>query len=223
MIVVHYLDNSRAHRVLWLLEELGLAYKVRNYKRDAGMRAPAALKAVHPLGKSPVIEDEGTVVAESGAIIEYILGKYGDGGLIPPPRTPERERYTYWLHYAEGSAMPLIVMKLICSALPKQVPVFLKPFAAMISSGLNRKLIDPQMADHAAFWNTELARDGWFAGQNFSAADIAMSFPVETGMQRMSYEGDRRAIDSFLQGIRARPAYQRAVVKGGAYIYARSA
>ena len=223
MLTLHHLNNSRSQRVLWLLEEIGVPYEIVRYQRQSNMLAPPELRAIHPLGKSPVITDNGNTIAESGAIIEYLVETYGGGRLIPPAGTPERLRFTYWLHYAEGSAMPLIVMKLICSALPKQVPVFLKPFAAMISSGLNRKLIDPQMADHAAFWNTELARDGWFAGQNFSAADIAMSFPVETGMQRMSYEGDRRAIDSFLQGIRARPAYQRAVVKGGAYIYARSA
>jgi len=220
MITVHYLDNSRAHRVLWLLEELGLPYKIKRYPREADMRAPKALKAVHPLGKSPVIEDDGTVVAESGAIIEYLLGKYGEAGLVPPVGTPERERYRYWLHYAEGSAMPLIVMKLVFSALPAQVPHFLKPFAGMIARGAAKKLIDPQMKDHIGFWNTELARDGWFAGKNFSAADIAMSFPLETGMRRMALDSETTAIKQFLAAIRARPAYQKAVERGGAYIFA---
>ena len=222
MITVHYLDNSRAHRVLWLLEELGLPYKVRRYSREADMRAPKALKTVHPLGKSPVIDDDGTVVAESGAIIEYLLGKYGEAGLVPPAGTPERERYRYWLHYAEGSAMPLIVMKLMFSALPAQVPGFLKPFAGMIARGASQKLIDPQMKDHVAFWNAELARDGWFAGESFSAADIAMSFPLEAGMRRMVYDGETGAIKQFLAAIRARPAYQRAVEKGGAYVFAET-
>lgn len=221
MITVHYLDNSRAHRVLWLLEELGLLYNVRRYSREPDMRAPKTLKAVHPLGKSPVIDDDGTVVAESGAIIEYLLDKYGEAGLVPPAGSPDRDRYRYWLHYAEGSAMPLIVMKLIFTKLPSQVPGFLKPFASMIAKGAAKKLIDPQMKDHIAYWNLELERDGWFAGKSFSAADIAMSFPLESGMRRTTYDGDASAIRHFLAAIRARPAYQRAVEKGGgAYVFA---
>jgi glutathione S-transferase len=220
MITLHYLDNSRAHRVLWLLEELQLPYRIKRYSREADMRAPKTLKAVHPLGKSPVIDDDGLAVAESGAIIEYLLGKYGEAGLVPPVGTPDRDRYRYWLHYAEGSAMPLIVMKLVFSRLPSQVPGFLKPFAGMIARGAAKKLIDPQMQDHIGFWNTELGRDGWFAGKTFSAADIAMSFPVESGMRRVEYDGETTAIKQFLAAIRARPAYQRAVEKGGAYMFA---
>lgn len=223
MIVVHYLENSRAHRILWLLEELGLQYDVKVYRRAPDMRAPADLKAVHPLGKSPVIEDEGLIVAESGAIIEYLLETYGQGqGLKPQAGTAEARRYTYWLHYAEGSAMPLLLLKLLFLRLPAQMPFFLRPVANLISKGVQSKLVDPQLADHLAFWNRELSKDGWFAGAAFSAADIAMSFPVEAGMTRMKSMGDVAAVRHYLEAIRARPAYQRALERGGRYDYATS-
>lgn len=223
MITVHYLENSRAHRILWLLEELGLEYDIKLYKRSADMRAPAALKAVHPLGKSPVIEDRGKVIAESGAIIEYLIGTYDkDRTLRPPGGTDERLRYIYWLHYAEGSAMPLLLLKLIFLRLPGQMPIFLRSVGKLISDSVQRKLVDPQLADHLAYWNSELARDGWFAGKAFSAADIAMSFPVEAGMSRMEATGDVKAVRHYLDAIRARPAYQRALTRGGAYAYANT-
>lgn len=223
MITVHYLDNSRAHRILWLLEELGLDYEVKTYHRAPDMRAPASLKAVHPLGKSPVIEDGGRVVAESGAIIEYLVGTYGAGkNLKPAAGSDAALRYTYWLHYAEGSAMPLLLLKLIFLRLPGQLPFFLRPVASLIATGVQKKLVDPQLADHLAFWNAELSRGGWFAGAEFSAADIAMSFPVEAGMTRMEAMGDVSAVRRYMDAIRARPAYQRALSKGGQYDYARS-
>jgi glutathione S-transferase len=223
MIVVHYLENLRAHRILWLLEELGLQYDVKVYRRAPDMRAPADLKAVHPLGKSPVIEDEGLIVAESGAIIEYLLETYGTGqGLKPQAGIAEARRYTYWLHYAEGSAMPLLLLKLLFLRLPAQMPFFLRPVANLISKGVQSKLVDPQLADHLAFWNRELSKDGWFAGAAFSAADIAMSFPVEAGMTRMKSMGDVAAVRHYLEAIRARPAYQRALERGGRYDYATS-
>jgi glutathione S-transferase len=223
MITLHYLDNSRAHRILWLMEELGLDYTVKTYHRAPDMRAPASLKAVHPLGKSPVIEDGGRVVAESGAIIEYLVETYGAGKhLKPAPGSDAALRYTYWLHYAEGSAMPLLLLKLIFLRLPGQLPFFLRPVASLIATGVQKKLVDPQLADHLAFWNAELLRGGWFAGLEFSAADIAMSFPVEAGMTRMETVGDVSAVRRYMAAIRARPAYQRALSKGGQYDYARS-
>ena len=223
MIIVHYLNNSRAHRILWLLEELGLAYEVKTYQRGPDMRAPASLKAVHPLGKSPVIEDGGRIIAESGAIIEYLIETYGEGkGLKPAAGTDEALRYRYWLHYAEGSAMPLLLLKLLFLRLPGQLPFFLRPVANLIAKGVQSKLVDPQLADHLAFWNSELARDGWFAGSAFSAADIAMSFPVEAGLTRMKEMGEIGAVRRYLDAIRARPAYQQALKKGGQYDYATS-
>lgn len=223
MIIVHYLNNSRAHRILWLLEELELAYEVKTYQRGPDMRAPASLRAVHPLGKSPVIENQGRIIAESGAIIEYLVETYGAGkGLKPAAGTDEALRYRYFLHYAEGSAMPLLLLKLLFLRLPGQLPFFLRPVASMIANGVQGKLVDPQLADHLAFWNSELSRDGWFAGPAFSAADIAMSFPVEAGMTRMKEMGDVSAVRRYLDAIRARPAYQRALQKGGQYDYATS-
>lgn len=216
MILVHYLERSRAHRVLWLLEELGLDYEVKTYRRTKEYRAPEALKSVHPLGKSPVIEDDGRIIAESGAITEYLVERYGGEALRPGAGTDERLRYTYWLHYSEGSAMPLLVMKLIFSRLPSQMPFFLRPVAKMIADGVNGRLIDPQLADHVSFWANELARDGFFAGPEFSAADIAMSFPVEAGLTRISAGAQELAqLRRWMESIRARPAYVRAIERGG--------
>jgi len=226
MIIVHYLENSRAHRMLWLLEEMALPYEIRHYKRASDMRAPESLKAVHPLGKSPVIEDNGRIIAESGAIIEYLLDTYGEahGGevLRPAPGTDERLRFTYWLHYAEGTAMPLLLMKLVFAKIPRQMPFFLKPVASMISKGVAGKLINPQLDENLKFWNDELKKGGWFAGSSFSAADIIMSFPVEAAMSRVEYDGDKSAIRAYLDRIRARPAYQAALERGGAYAYSKT-
>lgn len=222
MITVHYLENSRAHRILWLLEELEIPYDIKTYKRGPDLRAPKSLKAVHPLGKSPVIEDDGKVYAESGAIIEYLLDTYGKGAFRPEQGTDAYRRYVYWLHYSEGSAMPLLLLKLLFSRIPSQVPFFLKPMAAMISKGVGSKLVDPQLADHTAYWESELAKDGLFAGRELTGADIAMSFPVEAAMSRAGGMENRPAIRSYLETIRARPAYQRALKRGGAYIYANS-
>jgi glutathione S-transferase len=145
MITVHHLNNSRSQRVLWLLEELGLEYTVERYERDPKtMRAPAALREVHPLGKSPVISDGVNTVAESGAIIEYLVDRHGGGALVPPPGTPERLRYTYWLHYAEGSAMPPLLLKLIFSRLPTfPMPFFVRPVARRLSAGVQQRFVDP--------------------------------------------------------------------------------
>lgn len=210
MLIVHYLNKSRAQRLLWLLEELEVPYEIKLYERGPDYLAPASLKAVHPLGKSPVIEDDGVVIAESGAIFEYLIEKYGHGRLVPPPGTPERLRYTYWLHYAEGSAMPLLVMKLIFNNIPMRVPFFLKPFARMICGGVAAKLIDPQLRDNVALWEKELGRDGWFAGREFTAADIIMSFPVEQLSNRGGSISGMPAIQSYVQAIRQRPGYQAA-------------
>ena len=222
MIIVHYLENSRAHRILWLLEELGIPYDINVYRRGSDMRAPESLKAVHPLGKSPVIEDGGKVIAESGAIIEYLIETYGGEALRPAAGSDERLRYAYFLHYAEGSAMPLLVMKLVFAKLPGQVPLLIRPIASLIAKAAARSFIDPQLEDHVAFWESELARGGYFAGSQFSAGDIAMSFPVETAMARIEPGRERplSAVRRYLEAIRSRPAYQRALARGGAYGYA---
>jgi glutathione S-transferase len=219
MIIVHYLENSRAHRVLWLLEELGLTYDIRRYPRGSDMRAPEALKKIHPLGKSPIIEDNGVVIAESGAIFDYLLRTYGRGGLSASESAQDQRDYVYWMNYAEGSAMPLLVMTVIFRTIPRQLPFFLRPLGKMISSGVEAKLLQPQLNDHVAFWEKSLGRTGWFAGDQLTAADIMMSFPVETAVTRAP-AADHPAIKQFLQAIRARPAYRSALEKGGPYIYA---
>jgi glutathione S-transferase len=219
MIIVHHLNNSRSQRILWLLEELGLDYELKRYERDpATMLAPAALRAVHPLGKSPVITDDGQVLAESGAIVEYLVGRYGDGRLAPRPDTPERLRYTYWMHYAEGSAMPPLLLKLIFDRMAKgPMPVLMRPIVRRIAERVRGGFVDPQIAKHLTYLESELGRSAWFAGDAFTAADIQMSFPVEVAAARGGLDAARLKLLGFLERIHARPAYQRALDKGGRY------
>jgi len=217
MLTVHHLNNSRSQRVLWLLEELGVPYEIVRYERQPDLRAPPELRAIHPLGKSPVITDGGSVIAESGAIVEYLVSTYGGGRLIPPPGTPERLRYTYWLHYAEGSAMPLLLLKLLFSVMPRRAPGLLRPLVRKVSTQALTALVNPQLKQHMAFWESELQKSEWFAGNEFTAADIQMSFPVQAAAARGPLEqGHPRAMD-FLERIEKRPAYQRAMEKGGPY------
>jgi glutathione S-transferase len=221
MITVHHLNNSRSQRVLWLLEELGVPYEIVRYQRNpATLLAPQELRAIHPLGKSPVITDGERTIAESGAIIDYLLEVHGKGRLMPEPGSPAKLRYTYWMHYAEGSAMPVLLLKLIFQRLPKGVPALLRPLARLISTGAMRQFVDPQLARHMSYWETELAGLPWFAGRDFSAADIQMSFPVEAAAARSGLMDDKPHLKDFLTRIHARPAYQRALERGGPYDYA---
>src|SRR5580658_792272 len=219
MIIVHHLNNSRSQRVLWLLEELGVEYEVKRYERDAKtMLAPKALRAVHPLGKSPVITDGDATIAESGAIVEYLVGRYGQGRLVPPPETPERLRYTYWLHYAEGSAMPPLVLKLIFTQIPRApMPALVRPFVRRIAQGVEKAFVDPQIKLHLDYMEGELGKTAWFAGDQFTAADIQMSFPIEAAASRGGLDASRPKLFGFLERIHARPAYERALAKGGPY------
>jgi glutathione S-transferase len=214
MITVHHLENSRSHRIVWLLEELGVPYEIKRYARDPKTSlAPPELLAVHPLGKSPVITDGNLTIAESGAIIEYLVEKYGKGALIPPPGSPERLRYTYWLHFAEGTAMPYLVMKLVFNRMEKApMPFFAKPIARSIAGRVKGGFIDPNLERIVGYIESELGRADWFAGNAFTAADIQMSMPVEAASVRL---GARPAMSRFLERIHARPAYQRAIEKGG--------
>lgn len=217
MITVHHLNNSRSQRVLWLLEELGVPYTIKHYQRDAKTKlAPAELKAVHPLGKSPVITDGDTVVAESGAIIGYLIERYGNGRLIPAAGTPERLRYDYWMHYAEGSIMPLLVMGLIMSFIPKRSPALIRPIARGIVESVNKGYLGPNLKTHLAFIESELGKSTWFAGEELSGADIQMSFALEAAAVR-SPASDHPRSAAFLKRIHARPGYQRALEKGGPY------
>ncbi len=231
MITVHHLADSRSQRVLWLLEELGLPYQVRRYERDpATMLAPPELKAVHPLGKSPVIDHEtasGTIrVAETGAIVDYLGEAFAASGpgtsLWPAPGTEAHRQCRYFTHYAEGSAMPPLLLKLVFSQLPARAPVLIRPVAGAISKKAGQSFIDPQIDAHVRFWEQSLSRTGWFVGDSFSVADIMMSFPLEAASTRIGKVGESAPIRDFLARIHARPAYGRALASGGDYAYARS-
>jgi glutathione S-transferase len=219
MIVVHHLNNSRSQRVLWLLEELGLDYEIKRYQRDAEtMLAPPSLRKVHPLGKSPVITDGKLTLAESGAILEYLVDRYGKGQLVPGPGTPERIRYSYWMHYAEGSAMPPLLLKLVFDRIESgPMPFLVRPIARAIARRVKSTYIEPQIARHLDYLEGELARDKWFAGKAFTAADIQMSFPIEAAAARAGLDASRPKLMDFLERIRSRPAYKRALERGGPF------
>ena len=222
MLIVHHLNNSRSQRVLWLLEELGVPYEIQKYERDAKtMLAPPSLMTVHPLGKSPVITDGDVTVAETGAIVEYLLERYGDGRLVPAAGTPEKRRWTYWLHFAEGSAMPPLLLKLIFERIKvTPMPFFAKPIARGIANKVLAAMVDPNLKRQLDFMEGELGRSEWFAGPEFSAADIQMSFPVEAAAQRAGLDASRPKLMAFLKRIHARPAYQKALQRGGPYSFA---
>jgi glutathione S-transferase len=221
MITVHHLNNSRSQRILWLLEEIGVEYQIKHYQRDPKtMLAPPELRAVHPLGKSPVITDGELTLAESGAIIEYLAGRYGQQ-LLPAEGSPERLRCTYWLHFAEGSAMPPLLLKLVFDTLERApMPFFVKPIARGISSKMKGTYINPQLRQTLDYLEGELGKSEWFAGDSFSVADIQMSFPLEAAASRAGLDASRPKLKAFLERIHARPAYQRALERGGEYAYA---
>lgn len=218
MIIVHHLNNSRSQRVLWMLEELQLPYEIRHYQRDPKtMLAPAELRQVHPLGKSPVITDGDLVLAESGAILEYLVDRYGDGRFKPQAGTPEALRYTYWMHFAEGTAMPPLLMKLVFDAVEKKSPLLVRPIAAGIAQKVKGMIVTPNIRRHLDFMESELAERPWFAGDEFTAADVQMSFPLEASASRGGLDQRYPLLTHLLQRMQARPAYQRALAKGGPY------
>ena len=219
MVIVHHLNNSRSQRVLWLLEELGVPYEVKRYERDAStMLAPPELRAVHPLGKSPVISDGDEVVAESGAIVEYLADKYGQGRLIPAPGTAARRRASYWLHYAEGSLMPPLLMSLIFSKVRNApMPFLAKPIAHRIADKVMEEFVTPNIILHLDFLEAELGKSAWFGGEEFGVADVQLSFPLEAAASRGGLDASHPRLIAFLERIHGRPAYQRALAKGGPY------
>ena len=211
MIIVHHLENSRSQRILWMLEELGLPYEIKRYERNRQtMLAPPELKQVHPLGKSPVIEDTdaqgGQVVAETGAIVEYLVDK-ADGKLGAPANRADALRYRFWLHYAEGSMMPPLLLKLVLARIP-------------ILGKAATKKIQPMIDVHLDYVESELSRRPWFAGAEMTAADIMMSFPLEAARSRGGLNESRPATIAWLAKVHARPAYQAGLKKGGPYAYA---
>jgi glutathione S-transferase len=218
MIRVHHLNNSRSQRVLWLLEELGVPYEITRYQRNkATMLAPDEMKRVHPLGKSPVIEDEGRTFAETGLIVEYLVERYGPD-LAPSSDSDLHWRYRYWLHYAEGSAMPPLLLKLIFDRVKSgPMPFFVKPIARSIADRVLNAMVLPNLERNLDFMEGELGKSEWFAGAAFSTADIQMSFPLEAARVRGGLDERRPRLMAYLQKIHSRPAYLRALERGGKY------
>ena len=206
-ITVHHLNNSRSQRILWLLEELNVPYDIQHYARDAVTNlAPEALLKMHPLGKSPLIEDSANIIFESAAIVEYICERHGGAHLVPPRGTDEHIRYLEWLHFAEGSAMTPILLNLYTARLGEA------------AAPLHPR-IDQQLESHFQFMEDSLKATGWFVGDALSGADIMMSFPAEAAV-KMGRAANRPNLTKFVETIHARPAFQRALEKGGPYAYA---
>lgn len=218
-LTVHHLNNSRSQRLLWLLEELGLDYDVRHYQREPDMRAPDALRKIHPLGKSPVVTHEDRTIAETGAIIEYILSLKPDHGLMPAEGTEDFWQARHFLHYAEGSAMPPLFLMLVLNMIPKRAPFFVKSMLSMAMEQVESSLVAPEIRNHLDHWENAIGESGWFAGPRISVADIMMSFPVEAAGKRFGYD-DRPKLREFLTRIHERPAYRQALKRGGPYDYA---
>ena len=219
MITVHHLNNSRSQRVLWLLEELGVPYEIVKYERDPKtMLAPKSLEAIHPLGKSPVITDGERTVAESGAILEYLVDTHGKGKLVPAAGTQPHLDYRYFMHYAEGSLMPYLLMRLVFAKVKTApVPFFVKPIAKKIADKVTGDFVDPNLRRHLTFLNAHLGKQTWFAGSELTAADIQMSYPVEAAVSRAGDIVDVSKLADFVKRIKDRPAFQRALERGGAY------
>jgi glutathione S-transferase len=226
MITVHHLNNSRSQRILWLLEELGLDYEVKRYQRNPQtMLAPPELRAVHPLGKSPVITEKSAsgdlTLAESGAIVEYLADRHGAGRLAPAPDSPQRVRYLYWLHFAEGTAQPPSLLKLLFDRIKSRSPLLVRPIARTIADRALAAYVLPNIERNLDFMESELGKNEWFAGAQFSAADIQMSFPVEAYRARGGLDEKRPRLMHFLEKIHSRPAYRRAIERGGEYALMR--
>jgi glutathione S-transferase len=219
VITIHHLENSRSQRVLWLLEELGVPYAIKIYKRDSKTSlAPASLKAIHPLGKSPVITDGDLTLAESGAIIEYLIHTYGEGRFKPEWDTPEHLNYRYWMHYAEGTLMPLMVMSMIFNRV-EQAPLLIRPIAKAISGQVKKAYLGPNLKTNLDYIESELSKSTWFTGEELTGADFQMSFPLEAAIMRLGNDKKRPAISAFVARVKSRDAYKRALEKGGPYAY----
>jgi len=219
MLTLHHLENSRSQRILWLLEELGVDYRIKRYQRDQKTSlAPPELLAVHPLGKSPVITDGDITVAESGAIIEYLVGKYDAGRLLPREGSAQRLAYTYWLHYAEGTFMPLMIISLILGRIETApMPFFIKPVAKGIVAKVRGGYLDQNIKRNLDFMEATLGKSTWFCGNELTAADIQMSFALEAAEVRTNLATDYPNLAAFLGRMRALPSYQAALQKGGPY------
>ena len=219
MLTIHHLENSRSQRILWLLEELGVDYEIKRYKRNKKTSlAPLELLAIHPLGKSPVITDGDVTVAESGAVIEYLVSKYDNGRLLPAEGTQQRRDYTYWLHYAEGTFAPLMIISLIIGRIETApMPFFVKPIAKGIAAKVRRGYLDQNIKRNLDFMESTLDNSIWFCGDEFTAADIQMSFALEAGEVRTNLAAEYPNLAALLARMRSLPAFQEALEKGGPY------
>lgn len=223
MLTLHHLNNSRSQRILWLLEELNLDYQVKHYQRDSKtMLAPDSLKAIHPLGKSPLLTDHDRVLAESGAIIHYLCTHYGEQGWIPNHNSDEHIAYHYWLHFAEGSLMPPMLLKLVMDKVRSSpMPFFAKPIARKIADKSMKSFIGPNLRNNFAFVEQQLQGKVWLAGKQPTGADIQMSFPLEAAVARgLVTEDEHPNICAYVARIHSRKAYQKALAAGGDYAYA---
>ncbi|KAG9098005.1 hypothetical protein FS749_004929 [Ceratobasidium sp. UAMH 11750] len=220
-VIVHHLNNSRSQRILWLLEELEVPYEIKKYERTVDMVAPKELRDVHPLGLSPVITDGDVVLAESGAIVEYLIGKYGAGRFTPP-----QSGYVdnlYYTHYAEGTLMPLLVNQLIFTLIPERAPFFIRPILSMVFSMLMSQMIHPRIKVNMKMVEAHLAkRPGkFFAGGDApTSADFQMIFPLESFSAKSEPDSTGEHVKAYVKAIHGRPAYKRALEKGGEYDYA---
>ena len=217
MITVHHLNQSRSQRVLWALEELSLPYQIVRYQRDKTMMAPATLRKIHPLGKSPVLEDNGLILAESGAILEYLQETYDPGSQMKPQDRELKQQYRFWLHYAEGSLMPLLLMKLVFASLGKPpVPFGLRTLGKVLGQGVEKAYLNRQLETHARFLESSLEKHRWFAGDHLSMADVQMSFPVFALLERGGIDNLPR-LQNWKKNVEMRPAWQRAIQQGGPF------
>ncbi len=222
MIVVHHLQNSRSQRILWMLEELGVEYSVKRYERDPESQlAPPELLKVHALGKSPVITDGDNVVAESGAIVEYLARVHGNGRMAPEVGSNDYNQYIYWLHYAEGSLMTPLLLRLVFVRIKTtKMPFFVKPIANGIADKVLASFVTPNIKRHMEFVDQHLEGREWFAGDQLSGADIQMSFPLEATLARIPALQKHKNVVDFVRRVQARDAYKQALETGGAYDYA---
>jgi glutathione S-transferase len=216
MIIVHHLNLSRSHRIIWLLEELGLEYELKTYPRDPKTRlGPKEMYQIHPLGKFPVITDGDVTLAESGAIIEYILFKYGAGRLKPVEGSPEWVQYLYWLHFAEGSFMPIVITQLILNMVYKTSPFLIKPISAAIRAKVNKGYTTPRLTGMLNYLEATLAKNTWLTGEEFSAADINMGLSVLLSNLHKAKDADRPHLRQYVQRLEQRPAYIRTLEVAG--------
>ncbi len=212
MITLHHLEQSRSLRILWALEELGVEYQVKHYKRLPTFAAPPELKNIHPLGKAPILTDGDLTIAESAVILEYLQTTYDTEQKFKPQNPQDLMQYNYWMHYAEGSLMPLLVFNLVLSNVPKHLPLIIRPIGKKITEGVKGGFINPRLADHIPFLENYLAQHDYFAG-NFSFADIQMSFPVVALQERVA--GQYPQLKAFAERIQQRPAFQKAKAQSG--------